>query len=206
MPAAETDYLAEQEEDREYESTGQIVRAEMINRLERRNRVLKLRRDGLTYDQISLALSRGDDGKEPFDIAPRSIGGIVNRYVEELASEDKENAETLRQLHHERLERMFSRLEIARAVAAQKKDAKTEERCLGDQLRVLERQAKLHGLDAPVKHDHRGRVDFFHLADPSHVKQVEAEWADRFGSGDAPALPEGDADVLEGEVVADGNV
>lgn len=165
-------------------------------RFERRSRVLKLRRDGFTYDQIALALSRGDDGKEPFEITPSSIGRMVQSYVAELQTEDAETISELRQIAHERLERMFRRLETEISMlGSSPEDRKQKERLISQQIKVVDRQAKLHGMDAPIKHEHGGTVNVLALADPDHVRQVDTEFRDRFGKADFE-LPPGDVEEV----------
>ena len=155
--------------------------------VEKRHRILKLRRDGFTYDQIALALSRGDDGKPPIEISPNSISYHVRTYVADLHNEDAETVAEFRQIAHERLERTYRRLETDILQAPNTIEGrKIKERLIGQQLKVIERQAKLHGLDAPTRHEHSGSVNIFALANPEHVEKVDAEFRQRFGNGKAP--------------------
>lgn len=174
---AESDYRAEIEAPPEAESFGQMVRADNLQRVERRNRILRLRRLGFTYDQTSEALAKGEDGGEPFEISPGSCSRIVNAYIEELTEEDAETVETLRQITHERLERMFKRLETDTHAA----DPKVRVAAFREQQRVLERMAKLHGLDAPQVHRHEGDVSHHVVADSEGVGKVEDSFARRHG-------------------------
>lgn len=194
-----TDYMLELDgEDAEKadpESFGQLVRQNNLDRVERRVRILKLRRDGLTSDQISLALARGDDGKPPFTITPKGVGSAITSYVRELNEEARETAEELRVIDNERLERMFSRLEIQYHST---KDANVKARIVAQQLKVLERHAKLNGLDAPTRHEHSGSVNVSSVADREHVAKVDKEFRDRFGKADFE-LPAGDVTELADE-------
>jgi hypothetical protein len=200
---ARTDYMLELEgeeaEKAEPESFGQLVRQRNLDRVERHVRILKLRRDGLTYDQISQALARGDDGKPPFEITPSGIKSVVGGYVRELTETAREATEELRLIDNERLERMFSRLEIE---YHKTKDSKIRGQLIAQQLKVMERHAKLNGLDAPQLHEHSGSVNVNAIADRAHVEKVDREFRDRFGkadfelpAGDVADLPDEDASV-----------
>lgn len=192
MGDAQTDYLVEDEEvNGPAETFGQVVRATDLQRIERRNRILALRRDGFTYDAISLTLAQGGDGKEPFEITPSGVGAAIRSYVADLAGEDRESATELRAIDNERLERMFKRLELD----ARSTDPKTREKAIAQQLRILERHAKLNGLDAPTVHRHEGTVAVETLANPDHVAKVDAEFKERFGKADFE-LPPGDVEDL----------
>lgn len=174
---AESDYRLETEGEREVESFGQMVRANNLERIERRNRVLRLRRLGFTYDQISEALAKGEDDGAPVEISPGHCSRIVNHYIEELTEEDAETVETLRQIAHERLERMHKRLESD----THAQDPKVRVAAFREQLRVLERLAKLHGLDAPQVHRHEGDVSHHLVADREDVGKVDGSFARRHG-------------------------
>jgi len=191
---ATTDYLTGPDNARndEAESYGQLIRSKQLGRAERRNRVLKLRRDGFTYDQISLALAQGADGKEPFEMSPAGCRGAVNAYLADLQGEDRETVADLRLIDNERLERMFQRLELD----ARSTDPKVREKAIGQQIRILERHARLNGLDAPQVHRHEGKVAIEALANPDHVAKIDQEFRERFGSADYE-LPAGDV-VEEG--------
>jgi hypothetical protein len=165
-----------------------IVRARNIKRVEKRNRVLRLRRDGLTYDQISEALTKGTDGGPPDAITERGAASAVAQYVAELLSEDSETAEVLRQIDGERLERMFSRLEADLMRAGE--DRAERRAIIHSQIRILERAAKLNGLDAPTKVEGKVEVNVRAVADPIHVRAVDASYSERFGVIELP-VPEG---------------
>lgn len=180
MPAAETDYQVP-----EPESFAQHVRQSNLARVERRNRIIRLRRMGLTPEQISMALADPEDpDTPPIEMTPSGVRSAIRAYVDELRQEDLENVEVVRQLEVERLDRMHARLEED----VRAKDSKTRHRAIGLQLRVMERRARLSGLDAPTEHRIKGQVDVVAVADPEHVKQIDSEFRGRFDY----ELPAGD--------------
>jgi DNA-binding transcriptional MerR regulator len=196
---AATDYIAlaeaakasgdpDTEPTSDQETLGAIVRADKFRTSERRNRVLRLRRDGFTYEQIAEAITKGQDGKDPDELTPVGASSIVQNYVTRLAEQDADTITVLRQIDNERLERMFRRLEAALLEA---ETVKEKDMIVARQLRVLERKAKLNGLDAPQRHEIAGRVNVEMLANPDHVAKVDQEFAKRFDH-DLPA-----ADVVE---------
>lgn len=182
-----TDYLAELEAEERPDSIGQLVRGQSLSHVERRHRVLKLRRQGFTYEQIAAIVSGGEDGEEAQSLTHTGASRIVRAYVEELLTEDAESAEVLRQIDTERLEGMFRRLELD----AQSTDPQVRARAIGQQLRVIERHAKLHGLDAPTRVDVSGDVSHHLVADSDRVKEVDRSFARRHGK--AIQLPAGGA-------------
>ena len=184
---AKTDYVAEMEDSGMVESYGGQTRGKSLVRVERRNRVLKLRRQGFTYDAISSVLTNGEDGEEPMPTSAEGARDVVRRYVESMAGEDEETAEVLRQIDTERLEQMYRRLELD----AQSSDPQVKARAISQQLKVLERHAKLHGLDAPTKVNVSGDVAHHLVADAERVKQVDESFARRHGA--AIQLPAGGA-------------
>ena len=170
-----TDYLVEPIDAEEYESLGQRVRSEQLARVERRHRIVSLRIKGFTADQISMALERGDDGKEPIQVAPSKVHAAINRYVEELTQLDRETADALRVIDNHRLEQMYRRLELD----ASSNNPKTKGLAIRAQLQVLERHAKLNGLDAAQRHRIEGVVEHQLVAAQEHVAKVEAEFRER---------------------------
>jgi DNA-binding transcriptional MerR regulator len=192
VPSAETDYITETGQ--EVESLGQLVKANNLLRIEKRNRILTLRRQGFTPDQISEHLAKGDDDKPPFDITPSGVSSAINRYVRDLTEEDRETVDALRLIDNERLEAMFRRLELD----ARSTDSDVKVKAVRAQLRILERHAKLNGLDAPVQHQIKGNVDHHLIADRRAVAQVDESFRRRHG-GKVIELPAGDVSEEPGE-------
>jgi hypothetical protein len=187
MPGrAKTDYVLDSDPDEVLEpeeptagpdSRHAMMRRSDIEVVEQRNRILKLRRDGLTADQIQLALAEGRDGKEPWMISPSSIKARIRRYVVDLTEADTDTALVLREIANDRLERMFSRLEIAYAQA--EGDPAERRQALLAQLKVIEVHSKLNGLNMPERVEVGLNVNVSSLAHPDHVAKIEREWAPR---------------------------
>lgn len=183
----DTDYRMEQLIERDPEGYRQHVRQSNLATAERRNKILRLRRMGLAVEQIAEALAQEDP---PIEMAPHSVGLVIAKYVADLRAEDYENAEVIRQLEVERLDRMFARLEED----VRGGDATLKQRAIRTQLQVMERRARLLGLDAPQKLEHSGTIDAAGIASPDHVRQVEAEFTGRFDfelpAGEVEELPD----------------
>lgn len=181
-----TDFLMDAEEEANGpEHRAALIRSSSLATVEKRHRVLNLRRNGFTYDAISKALANGEDGKEPLELSPGYVGRLIADYVAELAESDAETAEVLRTIDNERLERMFQRLELD----ARRDDPKVRERAISAQLKILDRHAKLNGLDAPTQIEGRLSVNVHAVGHAEHVKQVESEFAKRTGATiDLPGL------------------
>jgi hypothetical protein len=125
---------------------------------ERDIEALKLRREGKSYEQIAAAMSW------------RSSSSAYEAVQRALADSAREAVEELRQLEDARLDDLMQRLQevLGRKHYCVSSSGivvlhpETEEPLLDDGpviqavlalLRVSERRAKLHGLDAPTKHE-----------------------------------------------------
>src|SRR6478609_6174382 len=102
MANAESDYRLPPE------SRAAAVRTASLEQVERRNRVIRLRRAGATYEQISMALAR--DPEEPMSITADGCRKIVTNYLDRLQTEDAESVEQIRTMENERLDEMQSGL------------------------------------------------------------------------------------------------
>jgi DNA-binding transcriptional MerR regulator len=181
---ADTDFILEAENGNSVETFGQMVRANDLQRVERRNRILRLRRQGFTYDDISQALASGADDGEAFEVSPQSCQRAVVQYIAELSEEDVESVQVLRHIDNERLERLFKSLELDR----RDPDGRVRVSAARAQLKVLERHSKLNGLDAPEVKRIEGDVNHHVVADPDHVQRVDEGFRRRHG-GDVLELP-----------------
>lgn len=194
-----TDYLVEDAEVRTYEpgeadylidapaeSFRGHIRGSRILAYERRHRILARRRAGLSLEQIAQAEAQEDP---PHKITARGVSKVIREYVADLLAEDTENAEVVRQLELERLDRMFARLE---ADLEQATNPRARQGVIRTQLSVMERRAKLMGLDSALQVEHSGLIEAAAIANPEHVKQVEAEFHRRFElpAGEATELPD----------------
>lgn len=100
-----------------------------------RERALELRLAGATYRQIGKAIGVG----------PSRAFRYVQHVLAEVAARSEEKADELKRLEDQRLDALLLSW-WGRATAGDKDAAAIA-------LRVLERRAKLHGLDAPAKSD-----------------------------------------------------
>lgn len=178
----EADYLI----DRPAESYRAHIRGSKLLAYERRHRILARRRAGLSLEQIAEGEHQEDP---PHKITIQGVARVIREYVADLLAEDIENAEVVRQLELERLDRMFARLE---ADLEQAPNARARQGVIRTQLSVMERRAKLMGLDSALQVEHTGLIEAAAIANPEHVKQVEAEFAERFElpAGETTELPE----------------
>lgn len=119
------------------------------------DRALALRHQGTTYREITLILN---EGLEPHDKkwTQRSVHKMITDYLDKVASSNRESANHLIDLQHARLEGMYS--------ALKRKIDSGDARSIEVGIRLLERQSKLHGLDAPVKQE--VKVSHDDLTDP----------------------------------------
>jgi len=134
--------------------------------IERLNRIVGLRRRGLTYAQISEVLAKGTDGGEPIGLTESGVAGLVRRYLRRIETEATESVEELRVLENERLDELI-------AVHAQRaRDGDTKS--AGVVLRAMERRAKLNGLDAAHRVEHSFSGDMLRElgADPEELARA----------------------------------
>jgi hypothetical protein len=103
-----------------------------VEMLEKERQVLKFRQGGLTFDQIAQRLGYSH---------PSGAHTAFRRAMERIA--DESQASEGRALHRVRLETALS--------AIWDKVLKGDLQAINTMLKILERDAKLYGLDAPVK-------------------------------------------------------
>lgn len=101
--------------------------------LDRQRKALQMRRDGADFDAIAEACGYSN----------RS--GAYKAVMTALKKMMREPADELRSLELDRLDRLYTQM----ARKAEGGDEKAVDRCL----RIMERRARLLGLDAPVKQD-----------------------------------------------------
>lgn len=124
-----------------------------MTKLELTDAALDLRRRGFTFREISGEL------RVPLRRAHR----LVKDALTEQAAKAAANAELLIQLQDARLEKMYKGL----AGSAEGGNARSVEVAL----KLLERQAKLHGLDAPTKQE--VKVAYAELSDQELLAEAE---------------------------------
>lgn len=109
--------------------------AQTIDIAERRAKALDYRKAGLSYRAIGIKL----------DISHEQARQDIEAELKALAAARQDSAEELRQLELERCDMLFKGLEPMAAIG--------NPGAVNSFLRVMERRAKLLGLDAPVKAD-----------------------------------------------------
>ena len=113
----------------------QKANAQKITTAERREKALKYRKAGMTYKQIG----------EQLGISFQAAHKLVISALDEITKKINEEADQLRTLEVERLNTLF----LSMYNKAIKGDHGAVDRCL----RIMERRARLLGLDAPTKQD-----------------------------------------------------
>lgn len=161
--------------------------SELLIRAERKQRIIGLRRRGLTYEQIRDTLARGADGGEPVGLALATVASLVRRYLREVEQTASESVEELRVLENERLDELIASL----GPAARSGDTQAA----NTMLRAMERRAKLNGLDAAHRVEHSFNADMLRElgTDPEELRRQREAFATAYGSG-----------VIDGTVVEDG--
>lgn len=124
-----------------------------LTKAEQSERALELRRKGYTYREI---------GKE-MGITYRAAHKLVTDAYREVASKASETAEQMVRLQEERIEALYKALE--QQIEAGKIGA------IEVAIRLLERHAKLRGLDAPAKQE--VKVQFQDMTDEELLAEAE---------------------------------
>jgi DNA-binding transcriptional MerR regulator len=137
----------------------------LLDQVERRRRIITLRKRGMTYEQIADVLAEGRDGGEPIKVTWNHVAHLVKRYLNNVDREGTESIEELRVLENERLDELLATW----GPRARDGDA----RAANVVLRLMERRAKMNGLDAAqrIEHSHSGSVLHELGADPDEVKR-----------------------------------
>lgn len=164
---------------------GGRVSPKSLERLERTERAVELRRRGFTYREIARELR----------VTLKAAHKLVTDAFKATQRHAREATEELKQLQDERLESMYRSL----AARIEKGDARAIE--VG--IKLLERQSRLHGLDAPAKAE--TSVTFRHLSDAELLDEARRVKLDvRVLPGAGVLLP-GEVSLpplLEAEVVS----
>lgn len=137
--------------------------AQMARLAERRSRVLALRKAGATFREIAATMREEGGVSKGFNEATAYTDYQFE--MDRLAQANQEGAEELRRLEEMRLDRMLSALDEGVEGG--------DPTAINAALRIMERRAKLRGLDAPAKQEieHMGGV-VIHL--PSQYETEEA--------------------------------
>jgi DNA-binding transcriptional ArsR family regulator len=142
---------------------------EGLTKAELRNEILRLRRDGLTDDKISTELE-----KRGTVLTQQAVSYHLRKYLEELANEDAQAVEHLRELENRRLDELWE-LHYEKAKNGNMHSGRF---CL----KIMERRAKMNGLDAPKKHEHVGAVAHLHAlgVDFDEIQRAEEAYQAAF--------------------------
>jgi predicted transcriptional regulator len=103
------------------------------NAAERRAKALELRKQGMSYREIGRALG----------VSRTAAHKYVTKELDAIRAETRASAEQLREIELERLDRYLAALEP--------KIVEGDDKAIATALRVMERRAKLTGLDAPQR-------------------------------------------------------
>lgn len=106
---------------------------------EKKLEIMRLRRDGYTFREIGQELN----------CTPQYCHRVITECLEKLATKYVNAAAQLRELEAERLDRAHR--------AAWPKAIKGDLRAIDRVLKIMERRAKLYGLDAPQKRELTGK-------------------------------------------------
>lgn len=124
----------------------------MLKTAERRQFVIQARRAGMTLQQVaSTAESRFGKERLPKGWDDAYVAKDLSRELKKLRKGNQEDVEDLRALELDRLDALLRGL--------WPKASKGEERAVQKVLNVLERRAKLLGLDAPEKLDQNVKME-----------------------------------------------
>lgn len=115
--------------------TEPITSPRLLKAHDRESQAFRLRLGAATYDEIGKALG----------VTRGAAYAMVRRVMDRTAKQSQESADELRQLELARLDQLYFRMSIL----AEKSSAGATDRCL----RIMERRARLLGLDAPEKRD-----------------------------------------------------
>lgn len=178
--------------------------AEMLEKTERRHHILTLRRRGMTYAQIAETLGNRDALRragldwEPIHVTPSTCSGIVKRYLQRMELEESETRDELRTLENERLDELY-RTWIAKARGTDTVPADPKAAIIV--LRIMDRRARLNGLDAPSKVNVNLTGSILHelAIDPDELARERESFVTAFGGeadevidGSYVELPSGD--------------
>lgn len=134
---------------------GGRVNPKSLDRLEKTDRALELRRCGHTYREIARELR----------ITLRQAHKLVTDAFKATQRHAKEQSDELVQIQSDRLEAMYKAL-----APKLEKGGEGLARAIEVGIKVLERQAKLHGLDQPAKQE--TTVTYHHLSDAELIDEA----------------------------------
>lgn len=125
-----------------------------VDKAHRRSMIINMRASGMTLEQIA----------EHMGISTPTVSRILKAALNRDAERDAQRVEQLRELELMRLDTLQTSL-WARAI---KGDVQAHDRVM----KIMDRRAKLVGLDAPQKIERKGTMEHIHL-DLAEVKRLE---------------------------------
>lgn len=150
-------------------SLGERIRSEKLTRAMKRNAIMRLAAHGMTDEQIATSLTNEWTQRNPPwpKISKTSVKRIRLKTLEDMAKEDRENAELVRQQELARLDNLIFRLSP--------KVEKGEVTAVREVRRLVELKLRATGGMAPQKHEHifPGGLEGI---DPDRVQQMEDRW------------------------------
>jgi len=126
-----------------------------ITAVERREKAIELRKAGATYQSIA----------DNLGVTPQAAHKMVMKVLGDLAEKSQENAEHVRSIELQRLDKLF----FAMYQQAVKGSQGAVDRCL----RIMDRRAKYLGLDAPKEVAMDGEIIFKVVHDDIPDKDTE---------------------------------
>lgn len=193
------DYLI----DAKSRSRGEVVRASKVSRARRRHELLQLAATGATVEDISRVLTDRWEALGEKGISAKGVRSSLGRIFEQWRQEDRRNVENLIELDAHRLDELLKALwqrATQPVVTVSGDDGQPVKILNPNQMKAVDRvlaimaqRAKLLGLNAPEKHEHKVN---FSLPDEERkeVERLENLWL-ASGAVDStaeelPALPE----------------
>ena len=156
---------------------------DQLEKVEVRNRVLTLVRNGATSTQVAEVLAESG-----ITVSPASVTSMVKKYLDRVHTEDALTLEQMRVMENERLDALW------RSLTARLHDAEGNINLkIVDRLtRLSERRSRMNGIEAAKKHEiYLGNgLEALGLAE-EHVQRGRQAWLE---AGD-------DADVIDVEAV-----
>jgi hypothetical protein len=149
-----------------------------LEKVEHRNRILRLVRDGATAEQVAELLATGSP---PIEVTPGEVSRLVKRYLDRIHTEDALTIEQMRTMENQRLDALWRQLmgEVRDA------EGKVNLRIVDRLTRLSERRAKMNGFEAAQRHEHFIGNALAQLGlEAEHVERARQAWLDTGGSPD----------------------
>lgn len=130
-------------------------KAKSLNRLEKMELAIQMRCEGYSYKEIGYQLRMSE----------QQVARLVHKAFKSTWKVVSERVEYLREVQDKRLEAMYK--------ALWQRIQRSETRAVEVALKILERQARLHGLDAPMRQE--TTVSYEHMSD-TELLEAAKRW------------------------------